>query len=116
MDPGGECGARRVRPVERDVDPADALGLNFEALVFVTMRSADRETLDSVVQAVARVPHVLQAQRLFGDPDCLLRVITRDLPAFQELYDERLSTLPGVQRLSSTLVTKSVVENRPLPL
>jgi hypothetical protein len=46
----------------------------------------------------------------------LLRVITRDLPDFQRLCDERLATLPGVRRLSSTLVIKSIVENRPLPL
>jgi DNA-binding Lrp family transcriptional regulator len=60
---------------------------------------------------------VLQAQRLFGDPDyLLLRVIARDLPAFRNVYDDRLATLSGVQRLSSTLVMKSVVENRPLPL
>jgi DNA-binding Lrp family transcriptional regulator len=95
---------------------AGALGLTFEALVFVTMRSADRDTIAAFEQAVAGIPHVLQAQRLFGDPDYLLRVITRDLPAFQKLYDDRLSTLPGVQRLTSTLIMKSVVENRPLPL
>ncbi|MEV4245706.1 Lrp/AsnC family transcriptional regulator [Streptosporangium canum] len=115
---------RRLRALERSgaisgyhaALDAHALGLTFEALVFVTMRAADRTTVDAFEQAVAAVPHVLQAQRLFGDPDYLLRVITRDLPAFQQLYDERLATLPGVQRLSSTLVMKSVVENRPLPL
>jgi DNA-binding Lrp family transcriptional regulator len=95
---------------------ANVLGLTFEALVFVTMRAADRDTLDAFEQAVAAIPNVLQAQRLFGNLDYLLRVITRDLPAFQRLYDERLATLPGVQRLSSTLVMKSVVDNRPLPL
>jgi DNA-binding Lrp family transcriptional regulator len=63
-----------------------------------------------------RRPHVLLAQRLFGEPDYLLRVVTRDLPDFQRVYDDRLSTLPGVQRLSSTRVMKTVVENRPLPL
>jgi DNA-binding Lrp family transcriptional regulator len=68
------------------------------------MRSADRDTVDAFEQAVTAVPHVLQAQRLFGDPDYLLRVIARDLPAFQQVYDERLATLPGVQRLSSTLL------------
>jgi DNA-binding Lrp family transcriptional regulator len=52
----------------------------------------------------------------FGDPDYLLRVVTRDLPDFQRVYDDRLATLPGIQRLSSTLVMKTVVENRPLPL
>jgi DNA-binding Lrp family transcriptional regulator len=115
---------RRVRALERSgvisgyrahLD-APILGLSFEALVFVTMKSADRVTVDAFEQAVAAVPNVLQAQRLFGDPDYLLRVITRDLPDFQHLYDDRLATLPGVQRLSSTLVMKSIVENRPLPL
>jgi DNA-binding Lrp family transcriptional regulator len=95
---------------------ANALGLTFEALVFVTMRGGDRATVDAFEQAVAAIPHVREAQRLFGEPDYLLRVITADLPAYQELYDERLATLPGVQRLSSTLVMKSVVANRPLPL
>jgi DNA-binding Lrp family transcriptional regulator len=95
---------------------ANALGLTFEALVFVTMRGGDGATVDAFEQAVAAIPHVREAHRLFGEPDYLLRVITADLPAYQELYDNRLATLPGVQRLSSTLVMKSVVENRPLPL
>ena len=115
---------RRLRALEHSgaisgyhahLDP-NALGLTFEALVFVTMRAADRATVHAFEQAVADVPHVRQAQRLFGDPDYLLRVIAADLPAFQQLYDDRLATLPGVQRLSSTLVMKSVVENRALPL
>ena len=95
---------------------AHALGLTFEALVFVTMRASDRSTLEMFEQSVTEIPNVLQAQRMFGDPDYLLRVITRDLTAFQRLYDEQLTALPGVQRLTSTLVMKSVAEGRPLPL
>jgi DNA-binding Lrp family transcriptional regulator len=114
---------RRLRDLEREgairgyravVDPA-ALGLTFEALVFATLRWEDRDTVAAFEEAVAAVPHVIQAQRLFGDPDYLLRVATTDLAAYQHLYDERLTTLPGVQRLTSTLVMKHVVENRPLP-
>jgi DNA-binding Lrp family transcriptional regulator len=59
---------------------------------------------------------VIEAKRLFGDPDYLLHVITRDLPAFQQLYDQYLSALPSVQRLTSTLVMKTIVADRPLPL
>jgi DNA-binding Lrp family transcriptional regulator len=55
------------------------------------------------------------AQRLFGDPDYLLRVVARDLPAYTQLYDEHLAALPGVLRLNSTLVMKGIVEARPLP-
>lgn len=114
---------RRLRELERSktiagyraiVDPA-ALGLTFQALVFVTMRQEDRETLLGFEEAVARVPEVVQAQRLFGDPDYLLRIVTADLTAYQELEDDVLSALPGVQRLNSTLVMKHVVNDRPLP-
>ncbi|GHE59085.1 AsnC family transcriptional regulator [Streptomyces longispororuber] len=114
---------RRVRDLERSgairgyravVDPA-ALGLHFEALVFVTLRWEDRDTVIEFEKAVAEVAQVIQAQRLFGEPDYLLRVATADLAAFQRLYDEQLAILPGVHRLTSTLVMKHVVDDRPLP-
>jgi len=113
---------RRVRAREQSgvisgyqahLDPTH-LGLNFSAIVFVTLREGDRQAVETFEAAVVEIPQVIQAQRLFGDPDYLLHVITRDLPAFQQLYDERLSALPSVQRLTSTLVMKSVVQNRPV--
>ena len=113
---------RRLRTLERSgaisgyharLD-ASALGLTFEALVFVTMRYEDRKTIAAFEQQVAGIPHVLSAQRLFGDPDYLLRVVTRDLAAYQQLYDERLATLPGLRRLTSTIVMKDLVDQRPL--
>jgi DNA-binding Lrp family transcriptional regulator len=95
---------------------ANALGLTFEALIFATMRAGDRDTVDAFEQAVAAIPDVLQAQRLFGDPDYLLRIITRDLPADQQLYDNRLATIPDVRRLSSTLVMKVSWRTCPAPM
>jgi DNA-binding Lrp family transcriptional regulator len=114
---------RRVRELERTgairgyraIVDAEALGLTFQALVFVTMRQEDRDTLLGFEAAVAKIPNVVQAQRLFGDPDYLLRVVTADLGAYQRLEDDELSALPGVQRLNSTLVMKHVVDERPLP-
>jgi DNA-binding Lrp family transcriptional regulator len=114
---------RRLRELERNgtisgyraVVDAAAVGLGFEAIVFVTMRQEDRDTLLSFEEAVANVPDVVQAQRLFGDPDYLLRVLTEDLGAYQRLEDDKLATLPGVQRLTSTLVMKRIVHDRPLP-
>jgi DNA-binding Lrp family transcriptional regulator len=59
---------------------------------------------------------VRHAERLFGDPDYLIRVATADLAAYQEMRDEKLATLPGVQRLSSTIVMKRIVDDRPYPI
>jgi DNA-binding Lrp family transcriptional regulator len=109
---------RRLRGLERSgairgyraVIDRSALGLNFEALVFVSMRQTDRGVVAEFERAVAELPEVVQAERLFGDPDYLLRVVTEDLAAYQQFYDDKLATLDGVQRLSSTIVMKHVVD------
>lgn len=114
---------RRVRELERTgvilgyraVVDAAAVGLGFEALLFVTLRHEDRDTLAAFDKAVTAIPQVVQAIRLFGDPDCLIRVVTADLASYQRLYEEVLTRLPGVQNLNSTIVMKQVVEGRPLP-
>jgi len=114
---------RRLRELERSgairgyravVDPG-AVGLGFEALVFVTMRQEDRETLLAFEEGLADIPNVVHAERLFGDPDYLLRVVTADLAAYQRLQDDRLTSLPGLLRMTSTLVMKRIVHDRPLP-
>jgi DNA-binding Lrp family transcriptional regulator len=119
----GPC-HRRLRELERTgairgyravVDPA-ALGLGFEVLVSVTMDREDSATIAAFEAALAAVPEVRHAERLFGDPDYLLRVATANLEAYAALRDERLAALPGVQRLTSTIVMKRVVDERPLPV
>lgn len=114
---------RRLRELERAgvirgyraIVDAQALGLGFEALVFGTMRDGGRATVAEFERALAAIPQVVHAQRLFGEPDYLVRVVTTDREAFQRLYDERLATLPGVLKLTSTIVMKDIVSDRPLP-
>ncbi len=115
---------RRLRELERTgairgyravVDPA-AIGLGFEVLVQVTMDREDAATVAEFERGLAQIAELRHAERLFGDPDYLLRVATADIAAYQTLRDTQLATLPGVGRLTSTIVMKRIVEERPYPL
>ena len=115
---------RRLRELERTgvitgyravLDPA-AVGLGFEALVSVTLDRGDAATVTAFEAALAEIPQIRHAERLFGDPDYLLRVVATDLNEYAALRDHKLATLPGVQRITSTIVMKRIVDNRPLPL
>jgi DNA-binding Lrp family transcriptional regulator len=112
---------RRLRELERAgvirgyravVDGA-AVGHGFEVLLAVTIDG--ERSVAGFEAGLAEIPEVVHAERLFGEPDYFIRVATVDLDAFQKLRDERLGRLPGVRRLTSTIVMKKVVDNRPLP-
>lgn len=112
---------RRLRDLERDgvvrgyhadID-AKAIGYGFEVLGFATVQNIDH--LGDFDDALARIPNVIEARRLFGDPDYLIRIAARDLEDYQRLYDSHLSKLPGIARMTSTIVMKEVVRRRPHP-
>ncbi|MBO8192437.1 Lrp/AsnC family transcriptional regulator [Streptomyces oryzae] len=112
---------RRVRELEADgairgysalVDGA-TLGYGFEVLLFATLSRPD--AVDEFDAALAGIPEVIEAQRLFGEPDYLIRVVSADLPSYQHLYETVLIRLPGVRSLNSTIVMKHVVSPRPFP-
>ena len=97
------------------IDPS-AVGLGFEALVFVTLAQVDRDTIDDFEAKVAANARITSAQRLFGDPDYILKVMAKDLNDYQKFYDTKLTSLPGVLRLRSTLVMKNLKPGAGLPL
>jgi DNA-binding Lrp family transcriptional regulator len=115
---------RRLRELERAgvitgyravLDPA-TVGLGFEAIVSVTLERGDAATVAAFEAALAAVPRIRHAERLFGDPDYLLRVVAADLNDYAALRDHELASLPGIMRITSTIVMRRIVDNRPLPL
>ena len=115
---------RRMRELERSgvisgyaaVLDRERVELPVEVLVFVEMRQEDRETLLTFEAGAIEIDAVVQAQRLFGNPDYLLRLVVPTLNSYQEIEDDQLARLPGVLRLTSTIVMKQVLPARGLPV
>ncbi|QEU95929.1 Lrp/AsnC family transcriptional regulator [Streptomyces kanamyceticus] len=114
---------RRVRQLEQDgviqgyravLDP-DAVGRGFEVLVSIEVRR-DRETVEAFEAALQDVPDVIEAYRLFGSPGCLIRIAVADLTAYERLWIERLTALPGVTEVNSQIIMKRIKHSRGLPV
>jgi DNA-binding Lrp family transcriptional regulator len=114
---------RRVRNLERRgiiagyaaiLDRAKA-GLGYEPLVWVTLTMVTREAMVEFEQALRSVPEVIEALRMMGQPDYLLRIVTRDADAFESLYIDTLAALPNVQTLTSQVAMKVVKRSQALP-
>ena len=115
---------RRVRNLENAgiitgytalVDRA-AVGCGYEPLVWVTLSTVTRASMEEFETAVADIPAIVEALRMMGQPDYLLRVVTADANSFEALYFDTLAGLPHVQTLTSQLAMKVVKRSHQLPV
>jgi Lrp/AsnC family transcriptional regulator, leucine-responsive regulatory protein len=115
---------RRVRELERTgairgyraiVNP-EAVQRSFQVLVWVDLVLGTREVIEGFERALLGIPDVVEAQRLFGEPDYLLRVASRDSDEYERLYTARLAALPGVRKARSQLAMKTIRSGLTLPV
>ena len=116
---------RRVKALEeagvilgyRALVDSRALGLTLTALVFISM---DRHTPDRFANFEARIgelPEVLECLLITGqDADYQLKVVVRDMDAYQGLLLDKITRIEGVTGVHSSFVLRRVVDKTALPV
>lgn len=95
---------------------AEKLGLDFEVYAIVKLSLPSRENLDLFERAVNGWSEVVQCATITGREDYVLRVVTRDMHAFDVFLRDKLLTLGIVSDCESHIVTRGVKNVTALPL
>jgi Lrp/AsnC family transcriptional regulator len=53
---------------------------------------------------------------LLGNVDFLLRIVTEDIKAYEQFFFEKLSQLPGIQEVNSSIVMSDIKHTTVLPI
>ena len=92
------------------------LGLTLMALIHISMDQHTPERFQHFETVIANIPEVLECLLITGqDADYQLKVVVRDMEAYQELLLNRITHIKGVTGVHSSFVLRQVVE-RPLPV
>ena len=90
----------------------------FQAMVFaqVKLNSQGRANVAAFSDAIREFPEVLECYVLMGSVDFLLRIIAKDIEAYERFFFEKLSQLPGVQEITSTIALSEIKRTAALPI
>lgn len=92
------------------------VGMSVSFLVRITLKGQTDRDLGAFEQAVCRVPEVAECYLTTGQADYMLRVVARSAADFERLHSKVLTKLPGVARVDSSFVLRTVVKQAGLPL
>ena len=116
---------RRVRALEeagivkgyRALLDAKALGYSLMALIYISMDMHTPERFDNFERQIRDNPEVLECLMITGqDADYQIKVVVKDMDAFQELLLNRITRIQGVTGVQSSFVLRRVVDTTVLPV
>lgn len=93
-----------------------AVGYGFGAIVHVQLIRHDTAALDDFVQAVASRPEILECFATTGAADYHLRVMSRDIEAYNEFLEAFLFKLPAVRSAQTNVILKVIKQTDGLTL
>lgn len=111
---------RRVRRLEEEgiitgyharIDPA-AAGRPLEITVSVEIMMNDQRSVEEFESQVAAMDEVVEARRVFGRPDYILRIMVADVAAYERFQTTKLLVLPAVSRTISHQTMKLIKAER----
>ncbi|MBP8276946.1 MAG: Lrp/AsnC family transcriptional regulator [Propionivibrio sp.] len=116
---------RRLRALEdagivtgyRALLNAKALGYSLMALIYISMDMHTPERFENFEQQIRQVSEVLECLLITGqDADYQLKVVVRDMDAFQELLLNRITRIQGVTGVHSSFVLRKVIDKTAVPV
>ena len=93
-----------------------ALGFEVEVSLRITLDKTNPRAFDEFTAAARAVPEVLEIQSFLGRVDMRLNVIARDMAHYQQIYRERILTLPHIADIEALMHIANIKRAEGLPL
>jgi Lrp/AsnC family transcriptional regulator len=108
-----EAGVIKDQPAVLD---REKVGLTTMVFAQVKLTSHGRGNLTDFAEAVRQYPEVLDCYVVLGNVDFLLRIVTEDIKDYERFIYEKLSQLPGVQEVNSSIALSEIKHTTVLPI
>jgi Lrp/AsnC family transcriptional regulator len=103
--------------IQRRVALVDRNALDLGLTVFVAVRTSrhDEEWLAAFSKGAASLPEVVEFYRMSGEVDYLLKVVVKDIAAYDRFYKRLISTVP-LSDVSSSFAMEQIKFTTALPV
>lgn len=98
-----------------EVDPKK-IGLNICIFATVRLAAHDLAATSAFRDEVQKAPEILECYILLGSLDVLLKIAVPSIEYYESFFYERLSQLPAVREVTSSVVMSEIKNTRELPL
>ncbi len=94
----------------------EKLGYDMLCFVHISLQLHQPDQVQNVRQAIRHLPEVLECHHVTGEYDYLLKVIIHNRKDLERFVIERLTPIPGIARIHTSLVLTQVKSTTCIPV
>ena len=92
------------------------LGLGLNVFISISLKEQSKLALSEFEASICKHEEVMECYLMTGDSDYLIRVAVADIAALERFILERLTPIPGIEKIRSSFALKQVRYKTALPL
>jgi Lrp/AsnC family transcriptional regulator, leucine-responsive regulatory protein len=94
----------------------ERLGLRITALVMISLSLHQEQPIERFRRAIQEIPEINECYHVSGDFDFLLKVVVRDMRAYEIFLREKLSKIKGIGKITTNFVLATNKQTTQIPL
>lgn len=92
------------------------VGLGVNTFVTVSLKGHNKENINAFIKAIKDITEVIECHHVTGQFDFILKVVSSDIPSYQNLMLEKLSNIEVVDSLQSTIILSTFKDSKLVPV
>ena len=97
------------------VDTA-SVGLGVSTFVMASLKGHNKENIAKFMSAISEIKEIVECHHVTGQADFILKIISPDIPAYQNLMLEKVTNIEVVDNLQSMVILSTFKDTKQIPI
>ena len=92
------------------------LGLGIQAFISISLVRQIEGSIVTFKEKVQAIPEIMECYQVTGNADYFLKIMVKDIPAFESLIANKLSKIEEIGQMQTMVILSKVKDSKVIPL
>jgi Lrp/AsnC family transcriptional regulator, leucine-responsive regulatory protein len=104
-----------IKGYHAEVD-TQLLGLGIETFMLVSLAQWKGVSVDNFIKQIDQIDEIIECYRITGSYDYLLKIIVKDINAYEKLAMEKIRNIKEIGQIQSMVILSAIKKSKVMPL
>ncbi len=92
------------------------VGLGVSTFVMASLKGHNKENIARFMKAISEIEEIVECHHVTGQADFILKIVSTDIPSYQNLMLEKVTNIEVVDNLQSMVILSTFKDTKIVPI